>query len=798
MRNDKLIFKKAANSFLEATPLGNGRIGAIVFGEPNRERIVFNEDTLWSGFKRNTRKDDAHLYLQEVRRLLAEGKNDKAHNLIEQHMLGNGYSESYMPFCELNLEFSDHSEISDYCRSLSMTNGIAEVSYKAEKGRFYERAFVSFPDEVFVLNCALGGEDVHVTASSLLKYEVFYENSNITLKGICPDRVAPEYLGEVENSVDYSMGRGLHLCFKGHIETDGIVIAENSGITISGARYLNIICALHNTFDTEKPESACGADIKKAFEKGGDLLSRHTKDFSALYNRVSLRLKEDFTEEYFIDELLFENSESGFSPALTEAIFHFGRYLAISSSRQGQPGNLQGIWNWLIRPPWSSNWTTNINIQMNYWPIETCNLSELFTPLENWVRRLLPSGRKTASSYYNSDGWCIHHNVDVWGITTPAMDEAHYAMWPMAGVWICQHLYRHWQYTRDIDYLKNSFLPVCKGAVRFCLDMLVEDEDGFLVTSPSTSPENIFLFGPLQKEVAVTRGSAMDMTLVDEIFGEYILACKMVGISDDDLTEKATAAKQRLKPFTKDKNGCLAEWGTPFEENDSGHRHFSPLYGVYPGETLLQNEDVFKASEKLFFRRISHNGCIGWSYAWAVCLAARYGECDLAEEMLKKLQAFSFSYNLFSVYYESEMFEESRHNNNSAFDSSEEGFFQIDANFGFTAAVAELLLKSTDSGIELLPCLLFCWPDGEISGFRAYGDITVDISWKEGKMVSTDIKTGKNCDEEITVIYKETSVKLRVEPEKQYRFLYSDGKLLPYSVALENHSADKVLIGKTI
>lgn len=798
MENDILVFKKEANEHLESTPLGNGRIGCLVFGNTRRERIIFNEDTIWSGFYRDTRKQKANFYLEKVRKLLADNKNDEAQNIIEEHMLGNGYSESYMPAAELNIDFSDRlsADVKNYSRKLSMSSGSVNVTYDTKNGRCEETAFVSYPDEVFVLNYKLNGENIAVSVGSELHHNAEYGTNQVILSGKCPDHVAPEYLGKTENDVDYSIGRGINYCLKIRIESDGIRKAEDDRLIISGARYLKLIAAIHNTFDTEDPERACEEDLGKAYQKKDQLLNRHVCDFSELYNRVSIRLKKERTVSYNIDELLKRKAGEKLSPELTEALFQFGRYLAICSSRQGQPGNLQGIWNWQIRPPWSSNWTTNINVEMNYWPVESCNLTELFEPFENWVRRLIPSGTQTARSYYNANGWCVHHNVDVWGITTPAMDEAHYAMWPMAGVWFCQHLYRHWQYTRDIEYLEKSFIPLCEGSVKFCLDLLVEDDDGYLLTSPSTSPENSFLLGGTKK-TAVTRGSAMDITMVDELFGEYIESCKILGI-ENELLHRTEAAKEKLRPVCIDENGYLAEWGMPFAEYDPGHRHFSPLYGCYPGETFLGDKKIMSASEKLFKRRLQNNGCIGWSYAWAICLAARYKDRVLAEELLRKLQSFSFAYNLFSLYYSSEEFEKSRHKDGNETVGLKDGFFQIETNFGFTAAVTELLLKSTCDGVELLPCLPVDFANGQITGLRAYGDITLDILWTNGILVSAEITAGRNCADRTDILYRGKQIRVSLEPGRKYKLYYFDGDFSVQQISAKKYKLNEVMISANI
>ena len=771
MKNDVLIFKKYAETYLEALPLGNGRIGAMVFGNPKNEKICFNEDTLWSGSYRNTIKEQAHNYLSEVRELLAQGKNDEAHNLIEEQMLGNGYSESYMPMSNLHISFPNRNQINGYSRKLSLATGACTVTYNADGTEFEETSYVSYPDEVFVLELTSKTNkfDFCLKMDSLLASNVEYFSDSIVLNGKCPDKVLPNYVENEENSIIYSNGNSLEFCNLVRFFTDGKITCTENGVKVNFAKSLKLIFACHNTFDCKQTKEKCEEDITQAVKNIEALKQRHTEDFYKLYSRMSIRLNQEFSDEYDVDKLFAELENGNISNKLLEVLFQYGRYLTITSSRQGQASNLQGIWNWMIRPPWSSNWTTNINIQMNYWPTEATNLSELTKPLIDWVEMLIPSGKKTAKAYYNSDGWCIHHNVDIWGTTTPAMDEAHYASWPMAGVWICQHLYRHWQYTRDDKYLKNKFIPLVKGAVRFCLDMLVKDKNGYLVTSPSTSPENMFLFGKEKKPIAITRGSACDMTMISELFENYLSAQRHLGITDE-LTEEIIEAKSKLKPLTIGKDGVIKEWGEDYLENDPGHRHFSPLYGCYPGDSNLNDKNLMNASEKLLLRRIKNNGFIGWSFAWAICLAARFKNSQLAWDLLKKMVSFSFAYNLFAIYLPTEEFSQSRRRDSDIDETKKKGFFQIDANFGITSAILEMLIFCKDEDIFLLPCLPKNIPDGKVEGIKAYGDITLDILWNNNQLKKVVLYTGANVSDSVNLNYKDFVLKLSLEPNKKYEY----------------------------
>lgn len=769
--NNYLSYKRAATDNFEAMPLGNGRLGALVFGDPIHERILLNEDTLWSGFPCDTVHHGAAQHLGRVRKLIAENHVVEAQKLIEEKMLGVVYSESYLPMCQVNIDYEDCGEIKNYRRTLSMHSGIIETQFERGGVGCFGRSCVSSPDDVFVYELCFenGKGNFTISITSQLRGECSADNNVIIFRGKCPEHVTPLYIDHAENTVDYGTGKGLDFCVALCVITDGCVSENGSYISVKNAGYAKIICTSRNKFDSTNPENDCRASINAACGKRERLFERQEKDFSSLFDRVNLRLEKTYCEEYCVEELIKDIRNGKLSNRFIEAIFQFGRYLTISSSRCGQPANLQGIWNWDLRPAWSSNWTTNINLPMNYWPTEQCNLSECVEPLINWIKKLLPSGEQTAREHYGAEGWCMHHNVDIWGMTTPAKGKAPYAMWPMAGLWLCSPIYRHWRYTNDIDYLRNTAFPIMEGAVRFTIDMLVEDSNGNYVTSPSTSPENTFIFR--NKICSITQGSACDMELAAELFGNYIKACDTLK-QETPILNSVKELLLKLKPLAVDGEGRLLEWGRQYEEADPGHRHFSPLYGCYPGEQFLKDPSIMKASEKLFRNRVKNGGCLGWSNAWAACLAARYRDASLAGDMLHKLMIWAFSSNLLSVYLCSQELPETRQSGTLFSDETKDKFFQIDANFGFSAAVCELLMRITDEGTELLPCLPEFLPDGAVEGLCTYGDIILDFSWENFVLKSITVHAGKNCSDSFTLIYGNLQKVIQMIPNTKVVFYY--------------------------
>jgi alpha-L-fucosidase 2 len=469
----------------------------------------------------------------------------------------------------------------------------------------------------------------------------------------------------------------------------------------------------------------------------GDLLRRHTSDYRTLFDRVSLNLGGGSDAQLPTGERL-KQFEASRDPSLLALYFQYGRYLLISSSRPGaQPANLQGIWNYQVMPPWSSNWTSNINIQMNYWPVESCNLSDCAEPLIRFVEELSKNGKRAAQETYNLPGWVSHHNIDIWRTANPVglgVGSPTWANWQMSGPWLCAHLYEHYRYTGDRDFLRARAYPLMRGAAEFCLAWLVEDGSGHLTTCPSFSTENNFLV-PDGKRAETSAGCTMDIALIRELFANCIEAAKELGV-DAEFAGQLAAARARLLPYKIGKHGQLQEWSVDFDESEPGQRHMSHMYPLYPGGELTPRgtPELARAARVSLERRLAAGGAYtGWSRAWAIAFWARLADGDKAWESLCMLMKHSTNQNLFDSH-----------------PMGSSSIFQIDGNFGATAAIAEMLMQSHAGAIEFLPALPAAWRDGEMKGLRARGAVGVDLKWANGK--ATDAVLRPRRDGEVRLI----------------------------------------------
>jgi len=783
MAPDRILrYDKPASFFEEALPLGNGRIGAMVYGTVPSEHILLNEETFWSGGPVDPRMNrEAFGFLPLIREALSNGDFPLA-DTMSRKMQGK-FSESYLPLGDLFIDFHHGEEVEDYSRQLDLREALSTTRYRIGSSRYSREMFVSHPDQLLIIRLSSsesGSLEFTLRFNSQLPFTMSSsENNHLVADGRGPMHAEPNYRGELPEAIVFDKnpdGRGMRFQVRISIlESDGISEISEGSLTLRRAKEALIGVAVttsYNGFDrepgTQGKNPAETAKNHLRYAEGRSFLSlknSHLEDFQDLFNRVEIFLGETDKKELPLDRRLREYRKLKADPDLESLYFQYGRYLLISSSRsEGIPANLQGIWNPHLRPPWSSNYTTNINVEMNYWPAETCNLSETHEPLLQFIGRLAKTGEITAETFFGCRGWCCNHNTDIWGMTNPVGDfgQGHpvWANWPMAGPWLCFHLWDHYDFNRDRDWLQNYAYPLMKGAALFCLDWLVEGPDGHLVTSPATSPENLYLT-PDGYRGAVSVGTTSDLALIRGLLGKTIEVSEILQ-SDVELRREMREALDRLYPYQVGRKGNLQEWYHDWDDADPQHRHLSHLIGLYPDNQISpqMTPDLADACRKSL--EIRGDGGTGWSKAWKICLWARLLDGNHAYEMLKThLDLVDPSpgteYSGGGTY-------------PNFFDAHPP--FQIDGNFGGTAGIAEMLLQSHNGEIHLLPALPDAWPTGHIKGLRARGGFTVDQEWRDGLLVNAFIKP--NMCGRVKIRYGNRTKTIEVNSGRTYRIALKD------------------------
>jgi alpha-L-fucosidase 2 len=735
-----LWFAQPAKEWSEALPVGNGRLGAMVFGGYSTERLALNEDTLWSGGPRDWNNPEAKEHLPVVRKYVLEDQNYHAADQECRKMQGP-YNQAYEPLGDLLLKFAHDEAVTKFRRSLDLDSGIASVSYELGGCRFSREIFCSAPAQLFLLRLTASQAariDCEVRLTSKLRASSdSSESGEIILSGKAPSESVPNYLRDEQDPIRYddAPGKGMHFAAVLQARIDGGKLAKlpDGGLKILGATTveLHVGAATGYRGYAEKPDlplagviAAAKKPLAPASSKSYQALQEeHLADHRSLFRRVSFSLGGiPASGELPTDQRVAQFAATP-DPALLALYFNYGRYLLMGSSRPGtQPANLQGVWNGDVRPPWSSNWTSNINVQMNYWPAETCNLSECHLPLFDMLEGLSENGRKTAAVNYGAKGWVSHHNIDLWRQSAPVGRGTEFASptWAnfcMSGSWLCQHLWEHYLFTGDLDFLRRTAYPIMKGSAEFLLDWIIDDPQGRPTTCPSFSTENSFL-APDGKRAFTSAGCTLDLALITELFGNCERAAALLH-QDGPFSTRLSALRQRLPPYQIGRYGQLQEWSNDFEESEPEQRHMSHLYPVYPGNQITPRStpELAAAARKSLERRIAHGGAYtGWSRAWAIGLWARLGDGNGAWDSLKMLMEHSTGKNLYDTH---------------PFPGG--SIFQIDGNFGATAAIAEMLLQSHAQEIAFLPALPSDWPRGTVRGLRARGGLEVDFSWQENR-----------------------------------------------------------------
>ncbi len=718
----KLWYDKPAEKWEEALPIGNGRLGAMMCGAVTQETIWLNEDSVWSGKPLHRINPDAKENLPKIRSLIREGRIPEAEELAKLALCGTPNSQrSYETAGELYLSFKETGEVRHYRRELDLDNGVVSVSYEMGATKYERKMIASYPDQALILHMeAQGPED---------------------LKFVCR-------LERCHNRLDEVCAQGHSLWFK----VDGgegisflvsLVIRQEGGslrsigeyLSVEGAKsatlYLNIV----TSFRQKAYEEVCTRQLTQAEEKGWEAcLTGHVAEYQRLFGRLNLTLGKDTEKEEVSTDMRLRAVKEGKEDAgLFALYFQYGRYLLLSSSRGGcLPANLQGIWNHRLTPPWDSKFTININTEMNYWAAESGNLSECHLPYFAHLRRVMENGKRTAEQMYGCRGSVAHHNVDLYGDTAPQDICISASIWPMGEAWLATHIYEHYLYTQDKDFLEEYF-DILQANVDFFEDFLIEDEQGRLVTSPSVSPENTYIQSDGTRG-CLCEGASMDIEIIQELLHGYINACKILD-KDSGLIDRANSILERLPQLGVGRYGQLREWLEDYDEAEPGHRHISHLYGVYPGSSITWQEtpELMRAAKITLERRLSFGGGhTGWSRAWIIGLWAKFLDGEKAYENFRALLADSTFPNLMDNH------------------PMGDGFvFQIDGNLGAAAAMIEMLVQCRNGYIHLLPALPVQFADGSAKGILLRGGMTLDMEWENGKVLCASLKSG--TEQNVTV-----------------------------------------------
>ena len=763
-QKNRLLFDRAAASWNEAAPLGNGILGAMVFGRMEKELICMNEDSLWSGGPLERENPDTRGQIPYIRELLREGEVKEAHEKISESFYSKmPHGRHYEPLGQVWIEYGQTgipgAKVKSYQRTLDITEAVGTVSCQWEDSSQEKReTFVSAPDNVFVYRIRRGGGkelnlEIYLTRRDIgpgrsVSYadDVSVKNKMIFLTG---------YNGNREGGLDYAMGLA--------VSSDGTVTSCGSRLVVRAASEAVIYVTGRTSFRSEAPEAWCADTLAHAAGMDyGELKRRHIADYKRYYERMNFRLGADpaETEEEGAGERekdsagekeltvpgLLEQVRSGCADTkIYEMYFNFGRYLFISCSRPGSlPANLQGIWSYEFNPCWGSRYTININIQMNYWLAEKTGLPELHLPLMEHQKRMLPNGRKAARELYGARGMCAHHNTDIWGDCAPADYNFSSTVWVMGAAWLALHIWEHYQYTKDRDFLKEYFEILEENAL-FFIDYLFLDADGYYKTGPSVSPENIYLENG--QPGCVCNAPSMDIQILRELFHAYLGACAELG--EGRYTREVRERLEKLPPIRVGKHGQIMEWQKDYDELEKGHRHISQLFALYPGIQIRRDKtpDLAEAAERTIARRLENGGGhTGWSCAWIIHFFARLGKAEEAYGMCRKLLADSTLDNLFDNHPP----------------------FQIDGNFGGASGMLEMIVQDFGEDVFLLPALPDQWSEGSITGIRLKCGAVLSMSWKEKKAEKIQLEAQRDLEAVLHNGSEERHVILKKGEEQTY------------------------------
>ena len=768
-------FDAPAREFTQSLPLGSGRLGAMVFGGVGQERVVLNESSLWSGSPQDADRPDAAQYLPEIRRLLLEGKNVEAERLTYRHFTsrgpgsgrGRGKDEQYGSYQELGrllVEFAGgDGGAADYRRELDLSTAVARVTYTQGGTRFTREYFTSAPDEALVVRLTADRPNA-ITFDATFERPERFEVTADGARGLLMS-------GRLNNGTD---GRGMKYAARLRVAArGGSASAEGKAVRVKGADEVLLFVTAATDYmgfagrRTPDPHAASARDLERAASKTHrQLLAAHIADYRRYFDRVTLKLgPENPSSSSLTTPARLKAAAGGAGDAgLAALYFQFGRYLLISSSRPGGlPANLQGIWAEGVQAPWNADWHLNVNVQMNYWPAEVANLSELHGPLFALVGSLQEPGARTARAYYGARGWVAHVITNPWGYTSPG-EGASWGSTTTGSAWLCQHLWEHYLFTRDREFLRRVY-PLMKGSARFYADFLVEEpRHKWLVTAPANSPENAYLL-PDGGKANVCMGPTYDMQLLRYLFAATIAAARALGV-DAEFQRELAEKRERLAPTRVGSDGRVMEWLEEYGEPEPTHRHVSHLWGLYPGEEITPEGTPRLAGAARRTLEARGDVSTGWSLAHKMNLWARLGDGERAHKLLRLLLTpVGWRGEVAGVRFSGGTYE-------NLFDSHPP--FQIDGNFGAAAGIAEMLLQSHGGTVRLLPALPAAWPDGEVRGLRARGGFELDVSWRGGELTAAALrsKLGGAC----RLAYGTKVVELKTRPGGSYVL---DGRLAP-------------------
>ena len=737
-----LWYSQPGREWLDGMPIGNGYMGAMVFGRTGKERIALNESSFWSGRPHDYNDPNAINYFPKIRDLVFTQKFQEAEKMADEHFWGiPAAQQAYEPLGDLLLSFDDSINVKNYRRELNMETGITSVTYKINDVSYSREVFLSYPDRVLVVRIKAdqpGHISVHAGLKSPFQDIVTVKDGELVMDGQWKKDVMKENW-----LIANTDGKGIR--FRTVLEAfpeGGKLSADGKQLNISGANAVTFVLTTATSFInyydiSGNPETIC-SKILSGVKDYETLKSRHINDFKGLMGRVHLQVGDSSMNKKPTDKRILAMHNGGSDANLEALCFQFGRYILASGSRKGgQPANLQGIWNEMVDPNWGSKYTININTEMNYWPAEVCNLTECTQPLFDMIKDISVTGAETAKLYYGCKGWVTHHNIDLWRGTAP-VDAARFGMWPIGGAWLCQHLWEHYAFTGDLEFLKKYY-PVMKGSAEFLLNLMVEDPvHHWLVTPFSMSPEHGY-YDSNGNMSYLSSSPTMDMGIIRELFPHCIEAAKLLSVNSE-FSNKLQIAMTKIPPYQIGKSGFLQEWIEDWQPGPQGH-NFSRNFPFFPGSSiqLHRDKELSDAMEKWMETR--HDGG-GFPLSWDICMWSRLERGDKVADCISRFIGNSVAANL--------------HNRGSN---------QSDATFGFSAGIVESLIQSHEGEISLLPALDTNWKNGSITGLCARGGFEVSMTWKDGKLMLAKIgsKKGGSCK----VRYGDKSLLLTVKVGKQ-------------------------------